>query len=110
MLDSTWGILNCACHHRRSIEPGYVEADYPLSLSGCIFPNPVTFRKLILHKDLTLNGSKVLSPATLKISRLKRNVFCDDSIFEQESLWSGAEIGEKFHALRAEFQASKGRF
>jgi hypothetical protein len=87
----------------------YVEVDYPLSLSGCIFPNPVTFRESHFDKDLTLNGSKFLSPANFEDIKVERNVFCDDSIFEQASLWSGAEIGEKFHALRAEFQSSKAK-
>ena len=34
---------------------------------------------------------------------------CNDAVFEQESVWSDAKIGEKFHALRAIFRSQEAK-
>ncbi len=87
----------------------YVEVDYPLTLSDCVFEHPVAWQESHFKKDLTLNGSKFLQAAHFKGIKVDGNVFCNDAVFEQESLWSDAKIGEKFHALRAVFRSNEAK-
>jgi hypothetical protein len=98
--------------HARIDEPlnlEYIEVDHPLSLSNCLFRKAVTFQESHFKKDLTLSGCKFLQAANFKGIKVGGNVFCNDAVFEQESLWSDAKIGEKFHALRAGFRSSEAK-
>jgi hypothetical protein len=87
----------------------YIEVDYPLSLSRCLFQNPVSCQESHFRKDLTLSGSRFLQAANFKDIKVDGNVFCNDTIFEEESLWSDAKIGEKFHAIGARFLSHEAK-
>jgi hypothetical protein len=87
----------------------YSEIDYPLTLSHCLFEQPVTLQESHFKKDFILNGSTFLQPAHFRGIKVDGNVLCNDTVFEQESLWSEARIGGKFHARRAIFRSSVAR-
>jgi len=87
----------------------YLEIDYPLMLSHCFFQGPVTFSESHCKKDLSLAGSTFSKSAHFKGMKIGGSVFCEQTQFEGESLWCDAKIGEKFHAVGAEFRSIEGK-
>jgi uncharacterized protein YjbI with pentapeptide repeats len=87
----------------------YLEIDYPLTLSHCLFQDQVTFAESHCKKDLSLVGSTFLKSAHFKGIKIGGSVICDRTIFEGESLWCDAKIGEKFLAVGAEFRSTVGK-
>jgi uncharacterized protein YjbI with pentapeptide repeats len=91
------------------IDLEYIEVNYPLSLSHCLFEKAATFQESHYKKDFILNGSTFLQSANFKGIKIDGNVFCNDAIFEQESVWSDAKIGENFNIIRAKFNHSDAK-
>ncbi len=87
----------------------YIIVDYPLSLCRCLFLNPVSCQESHFTRDLSLSGSRFLQAANFKGIKVDGNVFCNETIFEKESLWSDAKIGKKFHAIGAGFRSHEAK-
>jgi hypothetical protein len=87
----------------------YIEIDHLLRLNDCIFLDTVTFKESHFKKDLSFTGSKFLKIANFKGIKIDGSVFCNNSLFEGESLWRDAKINEEFHAEGAEFRSEEGK-
>ena len=87
----------------------YARVDGFLSLSQCIFPDPVIFQGSRFKQDLALADCRFLKSANFKEMQIDGSVSCDNALFEGESLWSDAKINGNFGAEGAEFRSLEGK-
>ena len=83
----------------------YVEVEYPVTLSGCLFADDATFAESTWKKDLSVAGSRFLRNAHFTGIKVGGTATCDRAIFEGDCVWAEADIGEKFQAEGAEFKS-----
>jgi uncharacterized protein YjbI with pentapeptide repeats len=83
----------------------YLDMDYPLTLSNCLFPDQVIFNECHCTKDVSLAGSTFLQDAHFRGIKVNGNMSCDHAVFERTCVLTDANIGEKFQASEAEFRS-----
>lgn len=72
-------------------------------LRACQFNDAVIFRAAVFEKDLILNNSKFCEEANFFGVRVKKSLYCRDSIFQSPVYFGVAEIGGSFEAGGAKF-------
>lgn len=87
----------------------YVEIDHLLRLHDCTLADTVTFKESHFKKDLSFAGSKFLKNANFKGMQLDGSMFCNNTLFEAESVWRDVKISKELHAEEAEFRSDQAK-
>lgn len=88
-----------------SLDLSFADINHYTRLAHCYFMDAVNLQHSHFSKPLCFDGSRFYGLANFEGMKIDGDILYNDTLFEQEVVWTANLIGGKFYAERAEFRS-----